>query len=48
VSVWGVTDAQSWLNTFPAKRSNYPLLFDRQHMPKTALYAVVDPTYVIP
>ena len=48
VTVWGISDAQSWLNTFPAKRSNYPLLFDRQRMPKTAFYAVIDPAYVIP
>jgi endo-1,4-beta-xylanase len=48
VTVWGISDAQSWLNTFPTTRSNYPLLFDRQRMPKTAFHAVVDPAYVIP
>lgn len=30
VTLWGVTDAQSWKNDFPVKgRTDYPLLFDR-------------------
>ncbi|MES1201157.1 MAG: endo-1,4-beta-xylanase [Pseudomonadota bacterium] len=48
VTTWGVHDGQSWLNTFPVTRTNYPLLFDRNKQPKTALYAVVDPNYTIP
>ncbi|HVY85972.1 MAG TPA: endo-1,4-beta-xylanase [Caulobacterales bacterium] len=48
VTTWGVYDGASWLNTFPVTRTNYPLLFDRAKQPKTALYAVVDPAYVIP
>ncbi|WP_312389223.1 endo-1,4-beta-xylanase [Chryseobacterium sp.] len=31
VTLWGVTDNQSWKNDFPIKgRTDYPLLFDRQ------------------
>ncbi len=31
VTLWGVTDASSWLNDFPIHgRTNYPLLFDRK------------------
>lgn len=31
VTLWGVTDATSWLNDWPIHgRTNYPLLFDRQ------------------
>lgn len=31
VTIWGVTDKDSWLNDWPIKgRTNYPLLFDRQ------------------
>lgn len=31
VTLWGVTDASSWLNDWPIKgRTNYPMLFDRQ------------------
>ncbi len=38
VTLWGVTDGDSWLNR---GRSNYPLLFDRQGNPKPAFDAVV-------
>jgi len=37
VTTWGVSDDASWLNNFPIKgRTNYPLLFDRNHEPKDA------------
>jgi endo-1,4-beta-xylanase len=43
VTLWGVTDAQSWLHDFPIPgRINYPLLWDRQGRPKPAFDAVVD------
>jgi endo-1,4-beta-xylanase len=42
VTFWGVTDATSWLNGFPARgRTNWPLLFDRQGRPKPAFDAVM-------
>ncbi|PPV05077.1 endo-1,4-beta-xylanase [Xanthomonas bromi] len=42
VSVWGVSDAMSWKNDYPVPgRTNYPLLFDRNHQPKPALDAVL-------
>ena len=41
VSFWNLHDGQSWLNDFPWKRVNYPLLFDRQGKPKPAFDAVV-------
>lgn len=42
VSFWNVTDADSWLNDFPARgRTDYPLLFDRAGRPKPAFYAVI-------
>lgn len=35
VTLWGVSDANSWRNDWPIKgRSDYPLLFDRQYQPK--------------
>lgn len=41
VTLWGVTDGDSWLNGFPIRgRTNYPLLFDRQGEPKPAFFAV--------
>ncbi len=42
VSFWNLHDGQSWLNNFPWKRVNYPLLFDRQGLPKPAFAAVVE------
>lgn len=42
VSVWGVHDSMSWKNDYPIPdRTNYPLLFDREHRPKPALEAVL-------
>ena len=35
VCLWGVTDAQSWMNDWPVKgRTAYPLLFDRDYKQK--------------
>ncbi|MBN1782324.1 endo-1,4-beta-xylanase [bacterium] len=43
VTLWGVDDGHSWLNHFPARgRTNYPLLFDRNYLPKPAFDAVID------
>ena len=39
VTVWGLSDGDSWLNR---GRANYPLLFDRQRQPKPAFQSVVD------
>ena len=42
VTLWGVTDGDSWLNNWPVKgRSSYPLLFDRDGKPKAAFDAVL-------
>lgn len=41
VSFWNLHDGESWLNDFPWKRVNHPLLFDRQRMPKPAYEAVM-------
>ena len=41
VSFWGLHDGRSWLNSWPRKRTNHPLLFDRQCQPKPAMAAVV-------
>ena len=43
VTLWGVNDAQTWLNNWPIRgRTNYPLLFDRQSQPKEAYYRLVN------
>ncbi|WP_348263370.1 endo-1,4-beta-xylanase [Telmatobacter sp. DSM 110680] len=42
VTLWGVTDADSWRNDWPVKgRTSYPLLFDRNGQPKPAFHEVV-------
>ncbi|HEU4995658.1 MAG TPA: endo-1,4-beta-xylanase [Gemmatimonadaceae bacterium] len=42
VTFWGVGDGDSWLNDWPARgRTNYPLLFDRNHKPKPAFDSVI-------
>jgi len=39
VTFWGLSDADSWLNS---GRMNYSLLWDRQRQPNPASTAVVD------
>jgi endo-1,4-beta-xylanase len=42
VTLWGVTDANSWRNNWPVRgRTSYPLLFDRSGQPKPAFQAVL-------
>ena len=42
VTLWGVSDGQSWLNNWPVRgRTNYPLLFDRSYKPKPAYNAIM-------
>lgn len=43
VTFWGVNDGQSWLNGWPVRgRTNHPLLFDRNFLPKPAYHRVMD------
>jgi endo-1,4-beta-xylanase len=43
VTLWGLTDATSWLNNFPIRgRVNHPLLWDRQRREKPALHAILE------
>jgi endo-1,4-beta-xylanase len=42
VTLWGLSDADSWLNDWPVRgRASYPLLFDRNNKPKPAFDAVL-------
>lgn len=41
VTFWGLHDGASWLNHWPYKRTNYPLLWGRDLQPKPALQAVL-------
>ncbi len=40
VSFWNLHDGESWLNYFPWRRVNHPLLFDRERRPKAVFEAV--------
>ena len=43
VTLWGTQDGTSWLNGgFGGRRTNYPLLFDRDLKPKPAVGAILD------
>lgn len=42
VTLWGVTDTDSWLNDFPIEgRTNYPLLFDRNNKAKPVVKKII-------
>ena len=43
VCVWGLTDAQSWMNDWPIEgRTAYPLLFDRENRPKPVIDRIIE------
>ena len=42
VTLWGLTDKNSWLNGWPIPgRTNYPLLFNREYQPKAAFDSIM-------
>ena len=42
VTLWGLSDADSWKNDWPIRgRTDYPLLFDRNHQPKPIVAKIV-------
>jgi endo-1,4-beta-xylanase len=41
VTFWDLHDGRSWLNSFPWRHAEYPLLFDRDAAPKPAFRAVM-------
>ena len=43
VTLWGLEDGQTWLNYFPIRgRTNHPLLFNRELLPKPAFFSVLE------
>jgi len=43
VTLWGLTDADSWKNNWPVKgRIDYPLLFDRDYEPKPIVQRIIE------
>jgi endo-1,4-beta-xylanase len=42
VTMWGIADGDSWKNNFPVRRrTDYPLLFDRQHQAKPVVQMII-------
>ncbi len=41
VTLWGITDAHTWLSTYPTERIENPLLFDAQNQAKYAYWGMV-------
>ncbi len=41
VTFWGLHDGRSWLNHWPRRRTNHPMLWDRNLQPKPAYHAVI-------
>ena len=42
VTLWGISDANSWKNDWPIKgRTDYPLLFDRDYQPKAIVKQII-------
>lgn len=45
VTLWGVTDKDTWRNDWPiVGRTDYPLLFDRNYQPKPVVQQLIDLT----
>lgn len=43
VTLWGLTDTDSWKNDWPIKgRTDYPLLFDRSYQPKPIVKKIME------
>ncbi|KAA6333810.1 Xylosidase/arabinosidase [termite gut metagenome] len=43
VTLWGVSDGDSWRNSWPIpKRTDYPLLFDRNHKAKPIVNLIIE------
>ena len=44
VTFWGMADDDTWLDSFPVDRTDYPLPFNMQLQAKPAYWGIVDPT----
>lgn len=44
VTIWGIADDDTWLDSFPINRTDLPLPFDTGLQAKPAFWGIVDPT----
>lgn len=42
VTLWGISDAHTWLSGFPIQRTEAPLLFDKYFQAKPAFWSVIE------
>jgi endo-1,4-beta-xylanase len=46
VTFWGMADDDTWLDSFPVTRTDYPLPFNMALQAKPAYWGIVDPTHL--
>ncbi len=46
VTIWGMADDDTWLDSFPVNRTDYPLPFDHVLRAKPAYWGIVDKTHL--
>ncbi|HYN93965.1 MAG TPA: endo-1,4-beta-xylanase [Pilimelia sp.] len=46
VTLWGLADDDTWLDSFPVARKDAPLLFDTELQAKPAYWGIVDPSRI--
>ncbi|MGC1784416.1 MAG: endo-1,4-beta-xylanase [Acidobacteriaceae bacterium] len=46
VTLWGMADDDTWLDSYPVTRTDYPLPFNMQLQAKPAYWGIVDPTHL--
>jgi endo-1,4-beta-xylanase len=46
VTIWGMSDDETWLDSFPVNRTDYPLPFDMKLQAKPAYWGIVDPSHL--
>lgn len=46
VTLWGLADDSTWLDSFPVTRKDAPLLFDVQLQAKPAYWGIVNPEFI--
>jgi endo-1,4-beta-xylanase len=48
VTIWGMADDDTWLDSFPVTRTDYPLPFDMQLQAKPAYWGMIDEPKELP
>lgn len=46
LTIWGMSDNDTWLDSFPVTRTDYPLPFDMQLQAKPAYWGIVNPRHL--